>query len=275
MKFSVITPAFNALRWLPACVASVRHVCKGMEYEHWVIDGSSTDGTRDFLQSQPDVRWISEPDQGMYDALNKGLARASGEIVGHLNADEQYNRVGLRAALAVLEGRPAVDAVFGPTVMVDAEQSFLQLFKQIVVPRTADVEWCMPVQSCSLLTRRAIALRCPYDTRFRLVADHAWFYQQMKFGLRLAPVSEPMGIFTWRADNLSNVGASEDALDGLPRNTWRLKLAKHHYRWRKFLAGGYRRDPVDYEIVQGGNLRQVHVAKPALKLPPERLRERP
>jgi len=274
MKFSVITPAFNAVRWLPACVASVRHACEGMDYEHWVIDGGSADGTRDFLESQPDVRWISEPDRGMYDALNKGLARATGEVVGHLNADEQYNRDGLRAALAKLEQQRGVDSVFGPTVMVDAEQNFLQLFKQIVVPRVDDAVWCMPVQSCSLLTRRAIAVRIPYDMRFRLVADHAWFYRQMKLGLRLAMVDKPIGIFTWRTDNLSNVGASEDALDGLPRKTGRLKLAKHYYRWRKFLAGGYRRDPVDYEIVQGGQVRRVRIEKPALKLPPERLRGR-
>ncbi len=274
MKLSVVTPSFNSLRWLPDCVASVRHAGAGRDFEHWVVDGGSQDGTVKFLQDDPGLRWLSEPDRGMYDALNKGIARATGEIIGHLNADEQYNRAGLQAALALLEEQPQLDAVFSPTVMVDAEGGFLQLFKQVVVPTLADAEWCMPVQSCSLLYRKRVWDRLPYDARFRLVGDHVWFYGQMKLGLRLAVVGAPIGIFTWRADNLSNSNQSEDAFEGRRRNTWSTKLAKHYYRLRKLWAGGYRRDPVDYEIAQGGNVRRIHIERPALKLAPERLRGR-
>jgi glycosyltransferase involved in cell wall biosynthesis len=266
MKLSVITPSFNSSRWLPACVASVRHATGGSQYEHWVVDGGSSDGTRDFLKSKSGVRWISEPDRGMYDALNKGIQRATGEIIGHLNADEQYNRAGLQAALKLLEHNPTIDAVFGPTVLVNAESHFLQLFKQVTKPTLADATWHMPVQSCSLIYRKRLWDRLPYDARFRLVGDHAWFYGQMKLGLQLAVVREPIGIFTWRNDNLSNSGASEDALNGLPRKTFSLKLAKHFYRVRKLFAGGYRRDPVDYEIVRNGAVVSEHVAHPALKL---------
>lgn len=272
MRLSVVTPSFNSLRWLPACVASARRACAGIPLEHWIMDGGSQDGTVEFLQKEPGVRWLSEPDRGMYDALNKGIARATGDIIGHLNADEQYNRAGLQAALALLAQRPELDAVFSPTVMVDAEGNFLQLFKQMVIPTLADAEWCMPVQSCSLLYRKRVWERLPYDARFRLVGDHAWFYGQMKLGLRLAPVREPIGIFTWRPDNLSNSGQSEDAFAGRRRNTWRLKLAKHYYRLRKLLAGGYRRNPVDYEIVRQGVVVAEHVARPAIKLPAAVLR---
>jgi glycosyltransferase involved in cell wall biosynthesis len=274
MKLSVVTPSFNSVRWLPACAASVRHAGAGRDFEHCVADGGSTDGTLEFLKAEPGLHWFSEPDRGMYDALNKGIARATGDVIGHLNADEQYNRAGLQAALALLEQSPALDAVFSPTVMVNAAGEFLQLFKQVTVPRLADALWHMPVQSCSLLYRKRVWERQGYDARFRLVADHAWFYAQMQRGLRLAVVREPIGIFTWRADNLSNAGGSEDAFDGLPRNTFRLKLAKHAFRLRKLVAGGYRRDPVGYDIVRRGAIEHVRIAAPALKLPPERLRGR-
>jgi glycosyltransferase involved in cell wall biosynthesis len=274
MKLSVVTPNFNSSRWLATCVASVRHAMAGRDCEHWVVDGASKDGSVDYLKNEPGVRWLSEPDQGMYDALNKGIARSTGEIIGHLNADEQYNRVGLQVALALLEQRPDLDAVFSPTVMVDSEGEFLQLFKQVAIPTVTDAEWCMPVQSCSLLYRKRVWERLAYDARFRLVGDHAWFYGQMKLGLRLALARDPIGIFTWRADNLSNSGKSEDAFNGRSRKTWRHNLAKHHYRLRKLLAGGYRPDPVHYEIVRNGTVVAEQIDRPALKLPVAVLRGR-
>jgi len=272
MKLSIVTPAFNAARWLPACVASVRHACAGQDYEHWIIDGGSTDGTKDFLQANLDLRWVSEPDQGMYDALNKGVERAAGEVIGHLNADEQYNRSGFHSALELISTRKEIDMVFGPTVMVDGDGNFLQLYKQIVRPNFKDFIWSMPVQSCSVLYRRALWQRLGYDTRYRISADHAWFYGQMRLGMKLAPVMDPFGIFTWHPANLSNSGKIEDALPGINRHAFDVQLCKHIYRFRKLLAGGYRPAPIDYEIFQNGELRKMHITKPALKISVEKLR---
>ena len=60
----------------------------GLSLEHWIIDGASTDGTAAWLPEVPEIQWISEPDRGLYDALNKGLVRAKGEIIGFLNSDD-------------------------------------------------------------------------------------------------------------------------------------------------------------------------------------------
>lgn len=266
--FSVVTPCFNAMQYLPDCLASVRHACKGLEYEHIVVDGGSADGTVEYLGRQQDIRWISEPDGGMYEALNKGIAMARGRVIGHLNTDEQYNRKGLHEALVLLEAS-AADAVFGPTVMVDGDGNFLQLFKQITVPKVIDTHWCMPVQSCSLLYQRSCWLREAYDTRYRLVADHVWFRHQMEQGLNLGVTKQPIGIFTWHADNLSSTEgrtSSEDALADIDRKSRSIRRAKRAYRLRKLLAGGYCRTPVDYEIFRGGQLQHEHVFRPALKL---------
>ncbi|NBS07699.1 MAG: glycosyltransferase, partial [Verrucomicrobia bacterium] len=99
MEISIVTPCFNSIHWIELCVRSVRHALQGCAYEHIVCDGGSTDGTLEYLRQQNDIHLIPGPDKGMYDALNKGMAAARGRILGHLNADEQYDRAGLAHAL--------------------------------------------------------------------------------------------------------------------------------------------------------------------------------
>lgn len=265
MKVSVVTPCFNAVRYLPDCVASVRAAFRGYDYEHVIADGGSTDGTVDFLRSQSDLKWESAPDNGMYDALNKAIARAEGDVIGHLNSDEQYNPAGLHAALQTFQDK-AADAVMGPTVMLDGAGEFLQLFKQNIVPRVIDTHWHMPVQSCSLLYKKALWEREPYDTNFRLAADHVWFRHQMERGLKLVCVQEPIGIFLWHGANLSSTGEPEDALADVDKSTLSYKAAKHIYRFRKLLAGGYRAAPIQYFVMQSGRPVQVTIPRPTLKI---------
>ncbi|MCX6934613.1 MAG: glycosyltransferase, partial [Verrucomicrobia bacterium] len=181
---SIVTPVFNSVRWIELCVQSVRHSLKGRNYEHIVVDGGSTDGTLEYLKQQKDIRLIEGPDQGMYDALNKGMATARGRVLGHLNADEQYDRAGLNRALEKLK-QSGADAVFSPTIMLDEHLNFLYLFNQITVPRPIDADWHMPVQTCSLLYLREIWERCPYPAEYCVVGDHVWFRRQMKLGLKL------------------------------------------------------------------------------------------
>src|SRR5688572_31350980 len=88
MTFSIITPSFRNSEWLKLCVASVAD--QGVEHEHIVQDGGSDDGTLDWLRIDPRVQAHVEKDAGMYDAINRGLNRATGDIIAHLNCDEQY-----------------------------------------------------------------------------------------------------------------------------------------------------------------------------------------
>lgn len=88
-RFSVVTPTRNSLTKLKCCVGSVRGQT-GVEVEHLVHDACSTDGTVGWLSGQNDLDSVSENDSGMYDAINRGWSRASGDIVSWLNSDEQY-----------------------------------------------------------------------------------------------------------------------------------------------------------------------------------------
>jgi glycosyltransferase involved in cell wall biosynthesis len=236
---SIVTPVFNSTRWIDLCVRSVRHALQGQSYEHIVVDGGSTDGTLEYLKQQQDIRLILGPDKGMYDALNKGMAAARGHILGHLNADEQYDRAGLDLALEKIK-QSGADAVFGPTIMLDEHLNFLYLFNQITVPRPIDADWHMPVQTCSFLFRHQIWERCPYPDEYRVVGDHVWFRRQMKLGLNLVAIRKPIGIFTWHQDDIAKRLGShgENALSDVPRKAIRLRAAKAWFRLKHILVGG-------------------------------------
>src|SRR5688572_1037654 len=98
---SIVTPSLNQGRYLDEAIRSVQ----GQDYprlEHVVVDGGSTDETLDVLRRHPHLRWVSEPDGGQSDAVNKGFRLARGEIFGWLNADDYYLPGAVAAAVAVL-----------------------------------------------------------------------------------------------------------------------------------------------------------------------------
>jgi len=239
MEISIVTPVFNSIRWIDLCVRSVRHALQGRDYEHIVCDGGSTDGTLNYLKQQQDIRLIPGPDKGMYDALNKGMAAARGRILGHLNADEQYDRAGLIQALQKLK-QTGADAVFGPTIMLDEKLDFLYLFNQITVPRPIDAEYQMPVQTCSLLYRRNIWERQPFPAEFRMAGDHVWIRRQFQLGWKLVSQRQPIGIFTWHPDQLAprHIGGQrENPIPDVNRKSLSIRLAKLFYRLRGLLSG--------------------------------------
>lgn len=119
---SVVTPSYNQARYIRETIASVL----GQDYpnlEYWVIDGGSTDGTQAILrehEADPRFNWLSEPDRGQADAVNKGWRRCRGELLGWVNSDDTYLPGSLRARVAFLIGHPAVDAVYGDAQWVSA-----------------------------------------------------------------------------------------------------------------------------------------------------------
>jgi glycosyltransferase involved in cell wall biosynthesis len=120
MKITVVTVCYNAAGTIADTLASVA-AQRGVEVEHVVIDGGSTDGTLEVVRRFPHVAaLVSEPDRGIYDAMNKGLARATGDAIGFLNADDWFSR---HDALALVAGGLSdAEAVVGDLVIVDADE---------------------------------------------------------------------------------------------------------------------------------------------------------
>ncbi len=116
---SVVTPSLDQAATIAEALRSVREQTYP-RVEHLVVDGGSTDGTLEILRSstgEGSLRWTSEPDSGMYDAINKGLAASSGEILAYLNTDDAWFPWTVEVAVEELRRRPDAGFVFGDLVV--------------------------------------------------------------------------------------------------------------------------------------------------------------
>ena len=128
-KVSIVTPSFNQARFLEATMRSVLT----QDYpsvEYIVIDGASTDGSVEIIKKYTDqlTEWVSEPDRGQTDAINKGFARATGEIMAWLNSDDTYEPGAISAAVAFLQIHPEIGLVYGDTNFINAEGKIIGKF---------------------------------------------------------------------------------------------------------------------------------------------------
>lgn len=109
---SIVTPCLNAVDDLKRCISNVGSQSYD-NIEHIVVDGGSKDGTVEVLESAANIRWISEPDQGQTDALNKGFSLANGEILTWLNADDFIPADSAEAAVVTFSSHPMAGVVYG------------------------------------------------------------------------------------------------------------------------------------------------------------------
>jgi glycosyltransferase involved in cell wall biosynthesis len=130
-EISVITPSFNQGQYLQATIQSVLD----QQYpalQHLVIDGGSTDGTLDILRhytKRSSLYWLSEPDNGQAEAINKGFKQATGEIIAWLNSDDIYLPHALQRVADFFEQQPDIDVIYGDYHLID-EQGEVLLQKQ-------------------------------------------------------------------------------------------------------------------------------------------------
>lgn len=117
---TIITPCLNSASTLTKALDSVAQQSFA-DVEHIVVDGGSTDGTIPLLASRTNVKWISEPDEGLSDALNKGIAMASGDLIGWLNADDWYLPGAFDAVVAASNRHRDAPWVTGQCLIVDGD----------------------------------------------------------------------------------------------------------------------------------------------------------
>jgi glycosyltransferase involved in cell wall biosynthesis len=120
MKITIITVAFNSEKTIEGTILSVAEQIYP-DVEHLIIDGASNDNTRAIIRNHQDkiAAWVSEPDRGMYDAMNKGIALASGDVIGVLNSDDIYAHAHVLEDMAAGFKDPAVEACYADLVYVD------------------------------------------------------------------------------------------------------------------------------------------------------------
>ncbi|MGC4023575.1 MAG: glycosyltransferase family 2 protein [Cyclobacteriaceae bacterium] len=122
MKISLITVSFNSAATIQDTIQSVRSQ-NYKDIEYIIVDGNSKDRTVDIIKANESVitKWVSEPDKGIYDAMNKALKMVTGEVVGILNSDDFYSNETIISQVAEVFNDSSVDAVFGDLVFVDPD----------------------------------------------------------------------------------------------------------------------------------------------------------
>ncbi|WP_447968282.1 glycosyltransferase [Nitrospira sp. M1] len=136
-KFSIVTPTYNCGSLIRDCIESVLQQ-NYENFEHIVVDGGSTDNTIEILKEYPHVKWISEPDNGEIEALNKALRMATGDIFGWLNADDCYVEGALLRAAKELRSADGQHVVYGKTIFInDAKEA---------------THWVMPMAPINMVT---------------------------------------------------------------------------------------------------------------------------
>lgn len=129
---SIVTPSYNQEAYIEDTLRSVMNQ-NYPNVEHIVIDGVSTDGTVEILkqyESEYDLRWSSEPDNGQSDAVNKGFEKANGEIIGWLNSDDVYfSKNAINDIVKTFESNPETDIVYGDDVLLDESGTIIRARK--------------------------------------------------------------------------------------------------------------------------------------------------
>jgi len=129
MLVSIITPSFNQARFLEETIRSVLDQ-DHTDLEYIIIDGGSTDGSQEIIKKYAHrlVWWVSEKDGGQTDAINKGFARAKGDVLAWLNSDDTYHPGAVSAALAFMQAHPEAGLVYGDTNFIDQNGRILGTF---------------------------------------------------------------------------------------------------------------------------------------------------
>lgn len=249
-KFSILTPCFSAARFLPDALSSVR--AQDAPIQHVVIDAGSSDGTVTLLErwDSDSVIWVSEPDQGQSDALNKALGLATGEFVGWLNADEWYLPGAIATVRSVFESRPDVDVVYGEYLMVDAQQMFLRAVPSHWFSLYTLKRYGCFVPSCATFIRRSALGQNPWNIEHRWIMDWDLWLQLATSGVRFHHIRKPLAAFTVHANQVTagDRRARAHEWDDLRRRYgihprsgagWRLVAARLTHSVQKLLDGAY------------------------------------
>ena len=269
MRFSIVTPSFRSAQWLPLCVASVAD--QGVAVEHIVQDACSDDGTQEWLRQEARVKPFIEKDQGMYDAVNRGLRRSEGDVLAYLNADEQYLPGALSAVADYFRAHPTVDVVLADTVVTDAAGEYV-CHRWSLTPSRHQLWVRLPVLSCALFIRRPVVheLGIYLDPQWRDLGDLFWIMDMVRHHVRFAVLPRYTLVFT---DTGGNMGLAPNAVRER-RIKWQMAPAWIRplkvpimvwHRLRMTLRGASSQKPFDYALYTQASPHQRitrHAARP-------------
>ncbi len=173
LRVSIVTPSRNQGEYLAECLTSVR--VNLAPIEHIVIDGASTDSTKELLASAHQGRWISEPDHGQTDAINKGLAMTSGEILSYLCADDFFESGALDAVIEAFSRNPKADIVYGDGYFLEGDSGWKRLKKAGAYSYDRLRRGNFLIQPSVFFRRRVYEKFGPLNANLQFCMDHEYW----------------------------------------------------------------------------------------------------
>lgn len=215
MKFSIITVCLNSIRTIEETIKSVLEQKKyNIDLEYIIIDGGSTDGTLEIIKRYESVisYWVSEPDKGIYDAMNKGIKIAMGDVIAFLNSDDIYEKRALvHAKDAFYNGN--VKAIFGNLTLVNSENEVVGAFEHGGYNRKRGTILPFP----TVFIRKSIYDEYGgYDASLKIAADYDFTSKLEMAGVRFYYVNRDIARF-----RLGGVSSSK-------AHRWRCMMETRH-----------------------------------------------
>ena len=279
MRFTIVTPSYGQLDWLGLCIASVADQ-QGVGFIEHIVQDAGTPGIEEFarrlganfyqdgkkvfsaqspvegqLSQSCSLTIYSEKDAGMYDAVNKGLRKSTGEICAYLNCDEQYLPGALCWVGEFFEKSQKAEVLFGDVIVVSAQGDAL-CHRQVTMPNP----WCvavsknLPVFTAATFFRRELVSKgYLFPEQWKDLGDAVWITTLINRGVHCRTTRRFLSTFTDTGENMNmqpNAFAEKERLKrSAPfiANAFAVVLISLH-RLRKFFEGAYCRKNLSYEI---------------------------
>ena len=207
---TIVTPCLNAAATIGQTLESVAPQLRDGD-EHLVVDGGSTDGTQELLRAAG-VRFVSEPDRGLSDAMNKGIELAEGDVLGWLNADDVLLPGALDAVRAAFQGRPEAEWAAGICTIIDADGTEIRkgvtAYKRALLRRyslRALLTQNFVMAPATFVRRQAYRAVGGFDERFAYSMDYDVWLQLARRGDPVV-VDRPLAAFRMAGESLSMTG---------------------------------------------------------------------
>jgi len=245
LKITIVTPSYRQLHWLKLCVASVGDQ-QGVECEHIIQDAETGSDLIEWVKTHSRAKLVVESDSGMYDAINRGFRKATGDIVAWLNCDEQYLPGTLAKVAAYFEKHPKVDVLFGDAVLLSEEGELLS-YRRAILPSLVHIKLAhLNTPSCATFVRRSVIERgFLLKTEWKTIADVVWVAELLEAKLRMAVLPEPLAAFTITKENLGQTSLALKEGERWQKQTTSAGLRALRgpviflHRVRKLLHGAY------------------------------------
>ncbi len=253
MKISVVTVSYNSAKTIADTLDSVAMQTHA-DVEHIVIDGASSDETLAIVRSHhnPGIRLVSEPDKGIYDAMNKGIALASGEVIGFLNSDDFFAAPLVLEKVAEAFRDDSIDASYADLVYVSQDKSRVVRYWKSKPFAKGDFAkgWC-PAHPTFYVRRSAIERLGLFDRSYKMGVDVEFMMRYLELG-QVRAVYIPHVMVRMRLGGASNQSWTNILLQnreilaalrkhGIPFSAVWFAMNKVASRLNQFIAGRVRR----------------------------------